>query len=132
MEPTRNNRGVAHENGAIESPHGHLESAVTDALLMRGSGDFVDLATYRAFIDEIAARKNRRNAAGIDAERATLRPLLQLRTTLVTSQLPVARWHQTINDPTYADAILDRLVHNAHRLELEGESMRRPATPTAA
>lgn len=54
------------------------------------------------------------------------------RSTLVTSQLPVARWHQTINDPTYADAILDRLVHNAHRLELEGESMRRPATQTAA
>ncbi|WP_337848472.1 IS21-like element helper ATPase IstB [Sphingomonas sp.] len=54
------------------------------------------------------------------------------RSTLVTSQLPVARWHHTINDPTYADAILDRLVHNAHRVELEGESMRRPATPTAA
>ncbi|GFE77677.1 IS21-like element helper ATPase IstB [Novosphingobium sp. TCA1] len=54
------------------------------------------------------------------------------RSTLVTSQLPVARWHQTINDPTYADAILDRLVHNANRLELEGESMRRPATQTAA
>ena len=53
------------------------------------------------------------------------------RSTLVTSQLPVARWHQTINDPTYADAILDRLVHNAHRLELEGESMRRPAAAAA-
>jgi DNA replication protein DnaC len=49
------------------------------------------------------------------------------RSTLVTSQLPVARWHQAINDPTYADAILDRLVHNARRLELEGESMRRLA-----
>jgi DNA replication protein DnaC len=36
----------------------------------------------------------------------------------------VARWHQAINDPTYADAILDRLVHNARRLELEGESRR--------
>ena len=36
MEPTRNNRGVAHENGAIESPHGHLKKAVKDALLMRG------------------------------------------------------------------------------------------------
>ncbi|WP_285022470.1 IS21-like element helper ATPase IstB [Novosphingobium sp. fls2-241-R2A-195] len=54
------------------------------------------------------------------------------RSTLVTSQLPVPRWHQTINDPTYADAILDRLVHNAHRLELEGESMRRNAATAAA
>ncbi|RWN51471.1 MAG: ATP-binding protein [Mesorhizobium sp.] len=47
------------------------------------------------------------------------------RSTLVTSQFPVARWHEKICDPTYADAILDRLVHNAHRLEMSGESMRR-------
>ena len=40
-------------------------------------------------------------------------------------QLPVDRWHEIIGDPTYADAILDRLVHNAHRIELTGESMRR-------
>ena len=47
------------------------------------------------------------------------------RSTIVTSQLPVDRWHQLIGDPTYADAILDRLVHNAHRLDLTGESLRR-------
>lgn len=47
------------------------------------------------------------------------------RSTLVTSQLPVAAWHDIIADPTYADAILDRLVHNAHRIELSGESLRR-------
>jgi len=47
------------------------------------------------------------------------------RSTVVTSQLPLERWHQLIGDPTYADAILDRLVHNANRLELEGESLRR-------
>lgn len=45
--------------------------------------------------------------------------------TIVTSQLPVDRWHLWLNEPTLADAILDRLVHNAHRLELKGESMRR-------
>lgn len=45
--------------------------------------------------------------------------------TMITSQLPVDRWHEIIGDPTYADAILDRLVHNAHRIELGGESMRR-------
>ncbi|MGH8441733.1 MAG: IS21-like element helper ATPase IstB [Nevskiaceae bacterium] len=45
--------------------------------------------------------------------------------TLVTSQLPVEQWHRYLDDPTLADAILDRLVHNAHRLELKGESMRR-------
>lgn len=47
------------------------------------------------------------------------------RSTMITSQLPVERWHEIIGDPTYADAIMDRLVHNAHRIELTGESMRR-------
>jgi len=48
--------------------------------------------------------------------------------TIVTSQLPVDQWHEAIGDPTIADAILDRLVHNAHRLTLTGESMRRIKT----
>lgn len=47
------------------------------------------------------------------------------KSTLVTSQIPVDRWHEHLADPTIADAILDRLVHNAHRLALAGESMRR-------
>lgn len=75
MEPTRNNRGVAHENGSIESAHGHLKRAVHDALLLRGSTEFTDLAAYRAFIDEIVSRKNARNGKRIDAERALLQPL---------------------------------------------------------
>jgi DNA replication protein DnaC len=54
------------------------------------------------------------------------------RSTLVTSQLPVDRWFDLIGDPTYADAILDRLVHNAHRLEMSGESMRRLTATTVA
>jgi DNA replication protein DnaC len=45
--------------------------------------------------------------------------------TIVTSQVPVDTWHEVIADPTLADAILDRLVHNAHRLQLAGESMRK-------
>jgi DNA replication protein DnaC len=45
--------------------------------------------------------------------------------TIVTSQLPVDQWFEVIGDPTLADAILDRLVHNAHRLTLTGDSMRR-------
>lgn len=49
--------------------------------------------------------------------------------TLITSQFPVSQWHQTIADPTVADAILDRLVHNAYRIELKGESMRKGKTP---
>jgi DNA replication protein DnaC len=49
-----------------------------------------------------------------------------LGSTLITSQFPVEEWHGVINDATVADAILDRLVHNAYRLKLEGESMRDP------
>ena len=80
MEPTRNNRGVAHENSAIESPHGHLKKAIRDALLLRGSADFDDLTGYRGFVDEIVSRKNARLLKRIDAERAHLRPLPLART----------------------------------------------------
>jgi DNA replication protein DnaC len=49
----------------------------------------------------------------------------QTRSTILTSQLPVTRWHEQIGDPTAADGILDRLVHNAHRIEMRGDSMRK-------
>jgi DNA replication protein DnaC len=49
----------------------------------------------------------------------------QLRSLILTSQIPVTRWHEQIGDPTLADSILDRLVHNAHRIEMQGESLRK-------
>ena len=81
MTPTRNNAGVAHENGAIESPHRHLKAALADALLLRGSRDFGDLAAWRRFVDEIVARRNARIARRIDQERPALQPLPSYRTT---------------------------------------------------
>ena len=48
-----------------------------------------------------------------------------LKSILVTYQLPVKHWHEQIGDPTMADAILDRLVHNSHKIKLDGESMRK-------
>jgi DNA replication protein DnaC len=53
----------------------------------------------------------------------------QTRSTILTSQLPVSHWHEQIGDPTIADGILDRLVHNAHRIEMRGESMRKRRNP---
>ena len=47
------------------------------------------------------------------------------RSTILTSQIPIDKWHEIIGNPTYADAILDRLVHNAHRIDLAGDSLRR-------
>jgi DNA replication protein DnaC len=51
------------------------------------------------------------------------------KSTIVTSQLPVKAWHDAMQDPTMADAILDRLVHNAYKIELEGDSMRKKKSP---
>lgn len=47
---------------------------------------------------------------------------------MITSQLPIKAWHDVIGEPTFADAILDRIVHNAYRIELEGQSMRKTIT----
>ena len=49
---------------------------------------------------------------------------------IITSQLPVDRWYEIIGSPTMADAILDRLVHNAYRIELKGESLRKQKQST--
>src|SRR5947199_4144 len=49
--------------------------------------------------------------------------------TLITSQIPVDRWHDLIGEPTLADAILDRIIHNAHRLQLSGDSLRKQNAP---
>jgi DNA replication protein DnaC len=51
---------------------------------------------------------------------------------ILASQLPLSRWHGVIGDPTYADAILDRIVHAASRIELQGDSLRKPARAEAA
>ena len=53
------------------------------------------------------------------------------KSTLITAQLPVTAWHDMIGEPTIADAILDRIIHNAHRIALEGDSMRKQKPPQA-
>lgn len=80
MEPSRNNAGVAHENGSIESAHGHLKRALEDALLLRASRDFGDLEAYRAFIDGIVGRRNANNRKRIALERPVLGALPPRRT----------------------------------------------------
>ena len=49
----------------------------------------------------------------------------QVRSMILTSQMPVSKWHEQIGDPTVADGILDRIVHNAHRIEMRGDSIRK-------
>ena len=81
MTPTRNNLGVSHENGSIESSHGHLKSKLEDALLLRASRDFETLPAWRGFVDEIVGRGNARNAKRIDQERLALKQLPLRKTT---------------------------------------------------
>jgi hypothetical protein len=80
MQPSRNNPGLAHENGGIEGAHGHLKAAIADALLLRGSRDFADLAAYRGLVDEVVGRRNARVAPRLEIERAALRALPPRRT----------------------------------------------------
>ena len=79
MAASRNNRGVAHENGSIEGPHGHLKRTIADALALRGSAEFDDLDAYRTFIAEVVGRANAHRAKRINAERALLQDLPAMR-----------------------------------------------------
>jgi hypothetical protein len=80
MIATRNNTGVAHENGAIESSHGHLKTALEQALLLRGSRDFADLPLYRRFVAEIVGRANADRRRELEIERPLLTSLPPRRT----------------------------------------------------
>ncbi len=75
MTATRCNPGESHENGAIESPHGHLKTRITQRLLLRGSRDFATLYAYRAWLAGLMAEANAGKAAALAAERPHLRPL---------------------------------------------------------
>jgi hypothetical protein len=66
-----NDPGLAHENGAIVSPQGHLKKAIEDALLLRGSRAFDELDAYCRLVDEIVGRRNARNRKRLDLERPT-------------------------------------------------------------
>jgi len=80
LEATRNNKGVAHENGGIESPHGHLKGRIKQELLMRESNDFDSVEIYQEWIDGITAALNLERADKIDEESAYLKPLPKSRT----------------------------------------------------
>ena len=92
MEASRNNRGEAHENGAVESQNRHLKAAIAQALILRGNRDFASIEDYRRFVDMLVARRNRQRADAIQAERIHLKPLPARRTTDFTETVvPVTR-----------------------------------------
>ena len=80
LKATRNNPGVSHENGAIESPHGHLKRRIRQALLIRGSHEFASLEDYQGFIDGVVSKINQRCHSRFQQERACLKSLPKRRT----------------------------------------------------
>jgi DNA replication protein DnaC len=141
-----------HENIFVLGPTGVGKSFVAcalaqkacrdghSALYLRAAALFRDLALARAdgSLRHLLARLGRIDVLVIDdwamaplaeTERRDFWEICedryQTRSTILTSQLPVARWHEQIGDATAADGIRDRLVHNAHRIEMRGDSMRK-------
>jgi len=107
---------------------------LTELLAARGDGRLPSLMAAWArvgvlVIDDFGLQALTAQQAGDLLE--VIEDRVQRRSTIVTSQLPVALWHEALGEPTLADAILDRLLHSAHRIELHGESMRRIAKPGA-
>ena len=99
-----------------------------DLQIAKGDGRYPKLLAALAKTDLIAL-DDWGIAPLADEQRRDLLELLEdrhgLRSTLVAAQLPVDKWHAQIGDPTLADAILDRLIHNAHKIPLKGDSMRK-------
>ena len=100
-------------------------------MIAKGDGRYPKLLANLAKVDVLILddwglvkpnAENRRDLLEVLEERHGLR------STIVTSQLPVEEWHAMIGDPTLADAILDRLVHNAYKINLRGESLRKQKT----
>jgi DNA replication protein DnaC len=99
-----------------------------DLALTRGDGRYHRLLISLARMDLLVLDDFLLTPASVEQCRDLLEVIedrSQLRSTLVAGQLPVEAWHGAMADPTLADAILDRLVHNAHRVEVKGASMRR-------
>jgi len=108
-----------------------LPRLLTELEIARGDGRYPKLMRQLAKVDVLVLDDWGLDGGLNDRQRRDLLEILDdryaSRATVVTSQLPVEHWHDALGDPTLADAILDRLVHNAHRIQLQGKSMRKQA-----
>ena len=112
-----------------------LSRLLRELMIAKGDGRYPKLLANLAKVDVLILddwglvkpnAENRRDLLEVLEDRHGLR------STIVTSQLPVEDWHAVIGDPTLADAILDRLVHNAYKINLRGESLRKQKTKLTA
>jgi len=126
-------------NAAIRRGHSALDlrapRLLDEVALARADGRLVRLLASWARVDVLVIDDFLIRPLGPDQAADMLEVIedrVQLRSTIVTSQLPVAMWHEALGEPTVADGILDRLLQNVHRIELHGESMRRGTASQAA
>jgi len=118
MEPTRNNRGKGHENGAIESPHGHLKKRIKQALLLRDSTDFSSEAAYGQFLSEIVSEINSRKQDKIEQERQHLQPLPLQRTADYTETVVPVSTTSTIQVKRVLYTVPSRLIGERIRVHI--------------
>ena len=118
MEPTRNNKGVSHENGAIESPHRHLKSRLDQALMIRGSRDFNSIDDYKAFVREILEGQNKRIAKGFAEELSALKPLPERRTTDYSEERVHVTTSSTISVKNVIYSVPSRLIGMTMKIHL--------------
>ena len=113
-----------------------LPRLLTELEIARGDGRYPKLMRQLARVEVLVLDDWGLDNSVNDRQRRDLLEILDdryaTRSTLVTSQLPVEHWHQALGDPTVAEAILDRLVHNAYRIPLQGDSMRKQGRPEPA
>ncbi|MBB4199543.1 hypothetical protein GGD83_003359 [Rhodoblastus sphagnicola] len=113
---TRNNPGVANENGSIEAANGHIKVRLDQRLPRRESRDFDSLEAYRAFVDRVCDRHNARRAKAVAAERETLKKLPRRRTTDFSTVTPKVTRNSTINVDRVLYSVPSRLI--GHKLEV--------------
>jgi hypothetical protein len=118
MASTRNNRGVSHENGAVESPHGHLKRRIAQALLLRESADFACVEDYRQWLEALVGRFNRRCAEALAIEREQLQALPARRTTDYSEQVVPVTTSSTIEVKRVLYSVPARLVGERLRLHI--------------
>ena len=118
IEPTRNNAGVSHENGSVEAAHGHLRRTLKEALGLRGSRDFPDIAAYQAFVDEQIARRNARRRAEVSLELAQLKALPKFKTTDFTLVNVTVTSSSTISVRDVLYTVPSRLIGSRLRVHL--------------
>ncbi|MEI7912660.1 MAG: IS21 family transposase [Verrucomicrobiota bacterium] len=116
MEATRNNPGVANENGSIEAANGHIKIRLDQRLRRRGSRDFDSLGAYRVFVDGVCDRHNARRAKAVTAEREALKTLPKRRTTDFSMMTAKVTRNSTINVDRVLYSVPSRLI--GHKVEV--------------